>query len=205
MQLLPDPEKGKWYALGLVLLVLAASYFLLFQGFIERHQALNEQIAEATATRLKYARLAASVPELKERLRQVREQAGNSDHFLKADSANLASAELIRILKDIVGRHTDKAQNCLILSNQPTRDRAPEQFERVILKVRLRCRYDILVAVLNDLEQHRPDLFVNELRIEQRYTRQYRRGQAQQARTLEVRFDLYAYLNKPVKVKDAKK
>jgi general secretion pathway protein M len=204
MQLLPDPDKGKWYALGLLLLVLLAIYFLVFQGFIEKHQSLNEQLAEATASRQKYARLAASIPELKKRLRSVREQSGQGEHFLKADSANLAAAELIRTLKEIVGQHVTSAQDCLILSNQLTRDREPEQFERVILKVRLRCRYDILVAVLNDLEQHKPDLFVDELRIEQRYTRSTRRGQPQ-PRLLEVRFDLYAYLNKPVKKKDAKK
>ncbi len=204
MQLLPDPDKGRWYALGLLLLVLLAVYFLVFQGFIEKHQSLNEQLAEATASRQKYARLAASIPELKKRLRSVREQSGQGEHFLKADSANLAAAELIRTLKEIVGQHVTSAQDCLILSNQLTRDREPEQFERVILKVRLRCRYDILVAVLNDLEQHKPDLFVDELRIEQRYTRSTRRGQPQ-PRLLEVRFDLYAYLNKPVKKKDAKK
>ena len=204
MQLLPDPDKGKWYALGLLLLLLLAIYFLVFQGFVERHRALNEQLAEATAARQKYAALAAGIPELKKRLRAVRQQAGESDHFLKADSANLAAAELIRTLKEIVSRHVTQAQDCLILSNQLTRDRAPEQFERVILKVRLRCRYDILVQVLNDLEQHQPDLFVDELRIEQRYTRSTRRNKPQ-PRMLEVRFDLYAYLNKPVKKNDAKK
>ncbi len=204
MQLLPDPSKGKWYALGLLVLLLLAVYFLVFDGFIQRHRQLNEQLDEALAARQKYARLAASIPDLKKRLRIVREQSGNSDHFLSADSANLAAAELIRILKEIVGRHASKAQDCLILSNQLTRDRAPEQFERVILKVRLRCRYDILTQVLNDLERHRPDLFVDELRIEQRYTRPNRRGKPQ-PRMLEVRFDLYAYLNKPIKNKDAKK
>lgn len=203
MQLLPDPDKGKWYALGLLLLLLLLVYLLVFQGFFERHQALNNQINEAIAARHKYAALANSVPELKKRLQQVREQSGSSTHFLKADSANLAAAELIRTLKEIVSQHTTQAQDCLILSNQLTRDRSPEQFERVILKVRLRCRYDILVPVLNDLEQHQPDLFIDELRIEQRYTRQ-RRGKPQ-PRMQEVRFDLYAYLNKPVKKKDAKK
>jgi len=171
---------------------------------VDRHRALNERLAEAAAARQKYAALAASVPELKKRLRAVRQQAGQSDHFLKADSANLAAAELIRTLKEIVNSHVSQAQDCLILSNQLTRDREPEQFERVILKVRLRCRYDILVQVLNDLEQHRPDLFVDELRIEQRYTRTSRRNKPQ-PRMLEVRFDLYAYLNKPVKKNDAKK
>jgi len=204
MQLLPDPDKGKWYALGLFVLLLVAVYFLVFQGFVDRHRALNERLAEAAAARQKYAALAASVPELKKRLRAVRQQAGQSDHFLKADSANLAAAELIRTLKEIVNSHVSQAQDCLILSNQLTRDREPEQFERVILKVRLRCRYDILVQVLNDLEQHRPDLFVDELRIEQRYTRTSRRNKPQ-PRMLEVRFDLYAYLNKPVKKNDAKK
>jgi len=204
MQLLPDPDKGKWYALGLFVLLLVAVYFLVFQGFVDRHRALNERLAEAAAARQKYAALAASVPELKKRLRAVRQQAGQSDHFLKADSANLAAAELIRTLKEIVNSHVSQAQDCLILSNQLTRDKEPEQFERVILKVRLRCRYDILVQVLNDLEQHRPDLFVDELRIEQRYTRTSRRNKPQ-PRMLEVRFDLYAYLNKPVKKSDAKK
>ena len=197
-----NAEMGRWYALLVLLVFLSLIYFMVFQSFTTDHSLLNEEIVDLEENRQEYTELAELIPELQRRINAVKETVGDNTSFLTADSYNLGTAELTRTLKRIVADNTDVTTECQTVSNTPSKDRDLDQFEKIILKVRMRCQYEKMVAVLLDVENHVPHLFIDNLQLEQRVTRRSRRNTKPTHPMLEVRFDLYAYMNKPIKVKN---
>lgn len=193
---------NRWYALLILVFVLVLIYFLFFQSFIAEHALLNEELIDLEQNRQEYTELVSLIPELQKRINTVKETVGDNTSFLVADSYNLGTAELTRILKSIVAKNTDTASECQTVSNTPSKDRDPDQFEKIILKVRMRCQFEKMINVLVDTENHVPHLFIDNLHLEQRTIRRSRRNTTPAKPMLEVRFDLYAYMNKPVKKKD---
>ena len=176
MALPKKEEMGRWYALLVLLVFILLIYFMFFQGFVNDHAILNEEIAELEENRQEYTELAALIPELQNRINTVKETVGDNTSFLTADSYNLGTAELTRILKRIVADNTIETTECQTVSNTPTKDRDPDQFEKIILKVRMRCQYEKMVDVLLDLENHVPYLFIKDLQLEQRIVGRSRRN-----------------------------
>ncbi len=197
-----NAEMGRWYALLVLLVFLSLIYFMVFQSFTTDHSLLNEEIVDLEENRQEFTELAELIPELQRRINAVKETVGDNTSFLTADSYNLGTAELTRTLKRIVADNTDVTTECQTVSNTPSKDRDLDQFEKIILKVRMRCQYEKMVAVLLDVENHVPHLFIDNLQLEQRVTRRSRRNTKPTHPMLEVRFDLYAYMNKPIKVKN---
>jgi Tfp pilus assembly protein PilO len=193
-------EMSRWYALLVLLFVLALAYFLFFQSFVTDHSLLNEEVTDLQQNRQEFTELSAMIPELQKRINTVKETVGDNTSFLKADTYNLGTAELTRILKGIVSENTSIDSECQTVNHTPSKDRDPDQFEKIILKVRMRCQFDKMINVLIDAENYTPNLFINNLHLEQRTTRS-RRNTKPTKPLLEVRFDLYAYMNNPIRVK----
>ncbi|MFK8013164.1 MAG: type II secretion system protein GspM [Marinicellaceae bacterium] len=204
MDSLKNSEFGRWYALVILLLVFVLVYFLFFHGFVSEHKVMNEELSELEQSRIEYTELQSQIPELQKRINQVKENVGDNTNFLVADTANLGTSELNHILKNIVNANTENRTDCNIVSNTGSADREPDQFEKIIIKVRMRCHFDKMMRILNDLETYVPILFVDKLELEQRTIRRRtsRTAQVEVRPMLEVRFELFAYMNKPVKVRE---
>ncbi len=201
---LKNSEMSRWYALLALLLVLVLVYFLFFQSFVTSHSLLNEEMVDLQESRQDHTEHKVLIPELENRIATIKQAVGDNTSFLIADTYNLGTAELTRLLKSIVSENSESTSECQTVSNTPSKDKEPEQFEKIILKVRLRCQFDIMTKVLLDVENHVPQLFVDNLQLEQRRVSQRRSRKDQQPTEpkLEVRFDMYAYMNKPVIVKN---
>ncbi len=199
-----NPEMDKWYALLILIFVLVMVYFIAFQGFVSEHAIMNEELEELQQNRVEYSESEAMIPELQKRINIVKETVGDNTNFLVSDTDNLGKAELTRILKAIVSQNTDVASACQTINHTPSKDKEPDQFEKIILKVRMRCQFDKMIGVLADVEKHVPHLFIDNLQLEQRAIRRSRKNVAPIKPMLEVRFDLYAYMNKPVRSKEKK-
>ncbi len=192
----------RWFALFILLLILVLVYFLFFQGFVDDHMLLNEEMSDQEQSRQEYTELADMIPDLQQRIIKVKETVGDNSNFLTADSYNLGTAELTRILKGIVTNVTQVRSECDIVSNTPSKDRNPDKFEKIILKVRMRCQFEKMATVLMNIENNIPYLFIDNLQLEQRIIRRSRKNVSPKAPILEIRFDLSAYMNKPIRVKD---
>jgi len=203
-----DARVSRWSAVLVLLLVVVIVYFLFFHWFFVAHAGLNEEISSLNESRQKYINEAAKTPQLSEMLQEVKSKVGANNEFLQANSQNLGNAEITSIFKNIVNQQTETPSDCQIISQSPTLDREPEQFEKIILRVRMRCQFDVLVNILSLIEENVPSLFLNDLRLESRNQNRYRRGvtktQPQAPDALEVSFNLYAYLKVPVEKKDEK-
>ena len=205
MDNLKHSELGRWYALVLLLIIVLVIYFLFFHGFVSEHGMMNEETKELEQDRIEYTELKSQIPELQKRINQVKEKVGDNTSFLIADTYNLGTAELNHILKNVVNANTDNRSDCNIVSNTGSADRDPDQFEKIIVKVRMRCHFGKMMKILSDLENYIPILFVDKLELDQRTVRRRssRKNQPPPARPmLDVRFELFAYMNKPVKVRE---
>lgn len=200
--ILKNSEMDRWYALSILLLIVVLVYFLFFQSFVDDHILLNEEMSDQEQSRQEYTELAEMIPELQQRISKVKETVGDNSNFLTADSYNLGTAELTRILKSIVTSVTQVRSECDIVSNTPSKDRNPDKFEKIILKVRMRCQFQKMATVLMNIENNVPYLFIDNLQLEQRIIRRSRKDVIPKAPILEIRFDLNAYMNKPIRVKD---
>ena len=202
-----DPRISRWTAIMVAMLMMLVVYFLFFHWFFVDHASLNEEITELNESRQQFINEAAKTPELRNLLQEVKQKVGSNDEFLEADSKNLGNAEITSIFKGMVNQLTDQTAECQIISQSPTTDRNPEQFEKISLRVRMRCQYDIFIKILELIEESTPSLFINDLRVESRnVNRRVSKNQTspQAPANLEIRFDLYAYLKNPIEKEDEK-
>ncbi len=201
-----DPRVSRWSAIMVLLFLMVIVYFLFFHWFFVAHAGLNEDVESLNESRQKFINEAAKTPKLREMLQEVKSKVGSNNEFLQADSKNLGNAEITSIFKNIVNQQSETSADCQIISQSPTQDREPEQFEKITLRVRMRCQYEVLVNVLDLIEASTPSLFVNDLRIESRNQNRYRKNTAETPapENLEVRFDLFAYLKIPIEKDDEK-
>lgn len=199
-----DPRMSKWSAIFVLLMVFVIVYFLFFHWYFVKHAGLNDQIDSLNESRQKFINEAAKTPKLTAMLQDVKSKVGSNNEFLQADSKNLGNAEITSIFKNIVNQQSQKPSDCQIISQSPTQDRNPEQFEKIILRVRMRCQFELMVNILDLIESNTPSLFVNDLRLESRNSNRYRKNSSvpQPPDNLEVRFDLFAYLKNPIEKKD---
>lgn len=193
-QLLPDKERQRPLAFLLLAVALIAFYALLVQPHVLRHLELGEAIDQMAAAEARYRAAIEQRPEIEARIDAVRSEQRQSDLFLEQANANLASSELTTRLKEVIDTSTDNPSACRVLSQQNLRPPEDEQFERVTVKIRMRCEVADLAQVLYQLENGTPYLFVDNVTI-YRQIRRVRRGrELVQEKMLDVRFDLFGYL-----------
>lgn len=197
MQLLPKAENGRFLALMLALIAVALVYlFGVHWWFTERHL---DVAAEMSDLREQYARFKAKAdqkPLIERQLADVRAYEAGNPAFLPEGDFDAAAAGLTQRLKQIVSSHAADPQRCQIIMNQYSRSTEPDPFERVVIKVRLRCDLEPFAGILYDLESASPMLFVDELAIfrQQGYLVP---GQNKLSNYLDIRFDLFGFIRKP--------
>ncbi|MDT8410578.1 MAG: type II secretion system protein GspM [Wenzhouxiangellaceae bacterium] len=198
MKLLPDQSQSRPLAIGLLLVAVIVVYMVFFHWFIVRHVAVGDQIGRLEQ---QIGRFKASVEQrgpLQARLEALREDRMDSALFLSGSDFNIAAAELIRSLRDWVASHADDAQLCQVTNTSPRRANEPERFESVRVSVRMQCPLDDFVRILHEMESSVPLVFVDNLMINQRMTESQRdRRGGQQYGQLDIRFDMYGYLDQP--------
>lgn len=196
MQLLPKAENGRFLALLLALIAAALVYlFGVHWWFTERHLVIAEEMAELREQYARFKAKADQKPLIDRQLADVREYEAGNPAFLPEGDFDSAAAGLTQRLKQIVASHAPDPQRCQITMNQYSRSTEPDPFERVVIKVRLRCDLEPFAGILYDLESASPVLFIEELAIfrQQGYLVP---GQNKLSNYLDIRFDLFGFIRK---------
>jgi general secretion pathway protein M len=187
-------NRDRLLALGLLLAVLAALYFLLIHPWWtvsmvelgERIDTLQERDARAQAT-------LAQAPEIRKRLAAVRAQGARIPGFMSEATPELATSALIQRLETAVLQASPKNRSCAIQNRSPLTEPKQERFPRAVVQVRLRCGTPELAMVLHSLESGAPRLFVDNLNVlSNRFI--FTAEQSGNSGGLDVNFDLYGYL-----------
>jgi len=197
-QLLPDKEKQAPLAYMLLVIVLILAYYLLVNGYVVRHFELSESLdglrqAESTAKEVLSRRSM-----LEKRLDNLESDGSNRDLFLKSNNASLGNSELIQRLKQVISDlGQEEAQKCQVLSNSNVRGKKNGgPFEKVGIKVRLRCDVSQLSQVLYELETGTPYLFTDNVTLFMQVSKRRQGRKTVEQRNLDARFDLAGYLSK---------
>ena len=196
-QLLPDKERQRPLAWLLLAIALILVYYLFAHRFILRHLELNDQVDQLARSEGSFRALIEARPALEQRLAELRQTSAQSDYFLQQQNVNLASSELTTRLKEMISLHADDPENCEVLQQQNMRVDEEERFQKVAIKVRMRCEIEDLSKVLYHIESGAPYLFVDDLTIYRQVTRRRRGRELVQEKMLDVRFDLAGYIRQP--------
>lgn len=197
LTLLPAPGKSsKLAALGLLVVALGAVYFAGFHWFVSAHLQHADTVQDLKSNELRLRKIAAQRADIETRLAEVRQFQAGANYFLPDDSFDLAAANLNSLLKQFI---TDKAkdpQRCQLISSQNERPVNQEPYQRVVVKVRMRCDLDDLAEILYEIENATPFLFVSELNLYQQLM--FQGGMpTPNLGDMDARFDLYGYIRKP--------
>lgn len=201
MQLLPDREQAKPFAIALALLAVVLVYLVGFHWFFMRHVELSGQISQVKDDIASFSARANQRTDIEERLREIRIQRDSNDLFLGGTNFDTAAAELTQRLKQIIATQADHENACQVISNRNVRPRETERFEKVLVEIRMRCNLADFVKVVYELETSAPLVFIDGMNIYQRYvtapdqsnSRSRRRNQQNPAE-LDIRFEMYGYL-----------
>jgi general secretion pathway protein M len=136
--------------------------------------------------------------EIERRLAEVRAYEQGNRAFLSEADPNAASAALIQRLKQSMTDHAKDEQRCQNVSTQSFNSGTEELYQRVTVQARLKCDLEPFAAVLYDLENGKPYLFVDQVMIykQQSYSPP---GVKVVPNPLDVRFNLSGYLRQPGK------
>jgi len=198
VKLLPDPQQSRPLAIGLLAVAVMLVYFVGFHWFVMRHVSLSGEIGDLETRIARYKGTVEMAEPMRARLNELRASQMDSALFLEGDDANLATAELIRMLRDWVDRSAADAELCSITNTSPRRYTDPERFRSVRVNVRMQCPLDDFMRVLYEMESGVPLVFIDNMMINQRLTpdQRGRRGSTPYGQ-LDIRFEMYGYINQP--------
>jgi len=198
MKLLPDRQQSRPLAIGVLVVAAVLVYFLFFHWFVVKHVRLGGEIDRLEDQIARYKGTVELADPMRERLNELRASQMDSALFLAGEDPNIATAELIRMLRDWVDRSAGDAELCNITNTSPRRYSDPERFRSVRVNVRMQCPLDDFMRILYEMETGVPLVFVDNMMINQRLTPEQsgRRGSTPYGQ-LDIRFEMYGYLNQP--------
>ncbi len=203
MQLLPSAERGRFLAVVLLLIAVLLGYLLgVHWWFTARHLEIGSEMRELRERERDFRATAAARPAIEKQLAEVRAFEASNPGFLPEGDFDAAAAGLTQRLKQVVQNHARDANSCQIIMNQYARSSEKELYERVTIKVRLRCNLDEFAPVLHELEAGSPILFLDDLQI-WKQTGYRVPGTNQVTSYLDIRFDLYGFLRRAPKAEGA--
>lgn len=193
------PKDGRLLAVTLLLIVVLCVYlFGVHWWFVSPHLDYYNQMGDLREQQQRYARVIAERPAIDKKLAEVRAYEKGNQAFLAEADANAASAGLITRLRQSQTDQSDP-QRCSVVNTSPGYTAGQEeQYMKVIVQARLRCDLESLAAILYDLENGKPYLFVDDLMIYKQQT-YVPPGGKRVASPLDVRFNLSGYLRQPGK------
>ena len=192
---LPSGERSRTYAIGLLLLALAAAYGIgLHWWWTSPMLEMGQHMNDLREQELRFRMLAQQRPAIEQRLAAVRRSEASNPAFLSEASVELAQAGLTQRIESEVGIVSPDHGSCTISQRTPTAAANPERYQRVVVQVRLLCGMNEFSALLHAFEGGRPQLFVANLNIISRVGFVTQSGAPDTSAPLDIAFDLYGYL-----------
>jgi len=194
----PEHRNSRFLAVVLALIVVLLGYLVFVHWwFVAPHAEIATQMDDLRDQQQRFAGILAQKPLIEKRLAEVRTYEQNNQAFLADADANSAFSDLTQRLKQVIGARAKNENQCAIVSNSNFKGGEEELYERVTIQVRMRCALEPFAAILYDLENSNPYLFVDQLMIYRQFGGYVPPGQKQkQTSALEIRFNLSGYLRK---------
>jgi general secretion pathway protein M len=194
-----QPKDGRFLAVVMLLITLVLVYLVgIHWWFVAPHLEIAGQMQDLREQQARFRRAIAERPDIEKRVAEVKAYEQGNQAFLSETDSNAASAALIQRLKAAMSDHAKDESRCQNVSTQSYNGGEDELYKRVTVQARLKCDLEPLAAILYDLENGKPYLFVDQVMIykQQTYTPP---GAKTVAVPLDVRFNVSGYLREPGK------
>jgi len=181
-------------AIALLVLALLAIYLLAVHWwFTSPFLQAREDLIALRDQEFQLRSTAQLRPVVERRLNEVRAFEASNPEFLPEANFDLAASAIIQRLQSLVDDQAAGAA-CTLISRTPFRTGTQETYDRVTVKVRLRCSLEPMARVLYGLESGSPRLFVSEFAVTNRG--QFAMRQGVPAGSIDANFDVYGFLRK---------
>lgn len=195
------PKDGRLLAVVLLLIVVLLVYLIAIHWwFVAPQMQYSTEMGDLREQQLRYRQTIDEKPQIERKLAEVRAYEQNNQAFLAESDPNAAQAGLIQRIKQSVAEHGKDEARCTVASSQGYAGTEEELYKRVTVQARIRCDLEPLAAILYDLEDGKPYLFIDRLVVykQQNYTP---RGGKPVSNPLDVQINVSGYLRQPGKTK----
>lgn len=195
------PAESRIAAILLLVVAIAIGYFALVHWwFVAPQLAIADEMDDLRDTQRRYAAAIAERPQLEKRLAALEQGQTRSDAFLAGDDTNAAAAGLMQRIVDVAAAHREDGA-CDVVQKMPvpSQEKAGDPYRKVTVNISLRCQVQPMTAVLHDIEETTPYLFIEDFSI-------YRNpvaARAGAAAPMEVQFTVSGYIHAPRTAKAA--
>lgn len=187
------PTESRMAAIGLLLLVLVLTYFLLLHWwFVAPLRDIDSQMDDLRDTQSRYAAAIAQKPQLLKRIEELGHAQTDSSTFLTETDPNAASASLMQRVVDDAAAHAQEG-SCEVSQKMPVNNpgtSSNDPYQKVVVSISLHCDMQPLMGLLYTLEKGKPYLFVQDFSV---YRNPLVNTQKNVA-PLEVQFTLAGYV-----------
>ena len=199
MRLLPEARNSRFLALTLLLIAALAVYLLgVHWWFVSPHLAITDQMDDLRDQENRFSHTIAQRPQIEKSLADARAFEQNNQAFLTDPDANSAFSDIVQRLKQTITAHAADSPSCQIVSTSPFKPSEEELYQRVSAQVRMRCGVERFAAILYDLENGNPYLFIDRMTIYRQIGGYVPPGAKKQPPSaLEIQFNLSGYLRQP--------
>jgi general secretion pathway protein M len=194
------PKDGRFLAVVLLLIVLLLVYLVgIHWWFVAPQMQFRADMQDLREQQLRFRQAAAQKPEIEKRLAAIHAREQSNQAFLTDTDQNAASAWLIQRLNQAITDHAKDEKRCSSNGQQQYTGGEEELYKHVTVQARLRCDLEPLAAIIYDLENGKPYLFVDQIMIYKQQTYQPPGSKMAMSSPLDVRFNLTGYLRQPGK------
>ncbi|MDR2013806.1 MAG: type II secretion system protein M [Rhodanobacter sp.] len=207
------PKDGRLLAVVLLLIVLILVYLGgVHWWFVMPQMQFSSDMQDLRDQQLRLRMATTEKPDIEKHLAEVKAYEQGNVAFLPESDANSASAALIQRFKQAVADHVKDEKRCQQTGTQNYTGIDDEPFKRVAVQVRMKCDLEPFSAILYDLENGKPYLFVDQVTITKQAfnpppPRPVMPGSAvtppppPPPPPLDIQFNLSGYLHQPGKTK----
>jgi general secretion pathway protein M len=182
-----DKGRQRQLAIGILLVVVVASFSIIALPIWAANASRNATLAEGIERLQRYEQIAARDEELLPQYEAMIRRQKSAGNHLRSDTPAVAGAELQRLVKTITSGN--KAQ---IMSTQILPVAEEQGFVRVALTVRLRGTLPAVLQSFHDIETNDVYMFLDNVSLRDNMV-----GRSQfkvQLRPIDAEFDLIAYM-----------
>ncbi len=192
---MPTANSERWKVLAVLALTVLLAYLLFVHWwFTAPMMGMGDQINQLRDQELQSRMEASQRPALEKKLGEVRQQQAQTPHFLPEANKELASAALVQRLEQVVSAASPNPNACQITARTPTDNILSEDFQRVTVRVNLRCGMAEMASIMHSLEGGSPQLFIDNLEL---LSRSSYNNSGPAGGAVEVVFDLFGYIQSP--------
>jgi len=190
---LSSQDRGRWLAVGLLLLLVTGFSLLLVLPIVNKSMELSEESDSLSFRLRQYQKILAQKDAIIESMANLKEQQAEQSFFNSQGTDALVSAEMQEVIKKTIEEAGGQ-----LSSTQTTPVSTKDGFSRITVRVRMTGDSEVLRTVLYKLETAIPFIVIDQVDIRpMRGQRNPVTRQLDPSNSLNINFQAVSFMRKP--------